>query len=159
VSRCPSCNAEIDNGMLWCPLCHAHVIDPRIGFLASPAARLGAFFLDWLTVIVWLTVSGVLIGISGSGSKMILLIVAIGFPVYQVFCLIHGTSPGKRLMGMKVVSGNGNAAGFLRMILREIVGKLISSLILSFGFIWILIDRYNQGWHDKLASTYVITIS
>ncbi|MCL6558264.1 MAG: RDD family protein, partial [Firmicutes bacterium] len=46
--------------------------------------------------------------------------------------------------------------GFLTMLIREWIGKWISGLILGLGFLWILFDRDNQGWHDKLMSTYVI---
>ena len=40
-------------------------------------------------------------------------------------------------------------------ILRYI-GYIVSALALSIGFIWIAIDKRRQGWHDKIARTYVI---
>jgi len=42
------------------------------------------------------------------------------------------------------------------MLVREWVGKLISGMVLSLGYLWILLDRDRQRWHDKLVSTYVI---
>lgn len=42
------------------------------------------------------------------------------------------------------------------MLIREWIGKAISGLLLSLGFLWILFDRDKQGWHDKLMSTYVV---
>jgi uncharacterized RDD family membrane protein YckC len=42
------------------------------------------------------------------------------------------------------------------MFVREWVGKLISGMLLSLWYLWVLLDRDRQGWHDKLASTYVI---
>ena len=33
---------------------------------------------------------------------------------------------------------------------------VISGLIFSLGFIWVAFDGKRQGWHDKLAGTYVI---
>jgi len=48
-------------------------------------------------------------------------------------------------------------AGFFIMLIREWIGKaIISGMIFSLGFLWILFDRDNQGWHDKLVSTYVV---
>src|SRR5690606_15441256 len=47
-------------------------------------------------------------------------------------------------------------AGFLTMLFREWIGKWISGLIFGLGFLWILFDRDNQGWHAKIASTYVV---
>ena len=42
------------------------------------------------------------------------------------------------------------------MLIRELIGKAISGMILLLGFLWILFDQDNQGWHDKLVSTYVV---
>ena len=57
---------------------------------------------------------------------------------------------------MRVVKEDGTNANFFTMLVREWIGKWISGLILSLGFLWILLDRDNQGWHDKLMSTYVV---
>ena len=43
-----------------------------------------------------------------------------------------------------------------RAAVREILGKLISTIVLFIGFLWIAFDDKKQGWHDKLASTYVV---
>jgi uncharacterized RDD family membrane protein YckC len=34
----------------------------------------------------------------------------------------------------------------------------VSGLALSIGFLWIEFDKKRQGWHDKLAGTYVINV-
>jgi len=60
------------------------------------------------------------------------------------------------LLGMRVVKENGRTAGFFTMVVRELIGKLISSSVFSLGFIWILIDPDYQAWHDKLMGTYVV---
>ena len=39
------------------------------------------------------------------------------------------------------------------------VGYLINSPIFLLGWLWSLWDPNSQGWHDKLASTYVIKTS
>jgi uncharacterized RDD family membrane protein YckC len=28
--------------------------------------------------------------------------------------------------------------------------------VILLGYVWILIDKKNQGWHDKIAGTYVV---
>ena len=56
---------------------------------------------------------------------------------------------------MRVIKEDGTPAGFMTMRLREWIGKWISGLVLSLGFLWILFDTDNQGWHDTLMSTYV----
>ena len=60
------------------------------------------------------------------------------------------------MLGMRVIKEDGSSAGFGTMLIREWIGKLISAMIFSLGFIWILIDKDKQGWHDKLMSTYVV---
>jgi uncharacterized RDD family membrane protein YckC len=35
---------------------------------------------------------------------------------------------------------------------------IISGLILDLGYLWILIDENKQGWHDKIADTYVVRV-
>ncbi|MBW2651381.1 MAG: RDD family protein [Deltaproteobacteria bacterium] len=39
---------------------------------------------------------------------------------------------------------------------RGWVGYIISKLPFFLGFIWVAFDGRKQGWHDKIAGTYVI---
>jgi uncharacterized RDD family membrane protein YckC len=68
-----------------------------------------------------------------------------------------GSSFGKCRMKITVVNKDtGEKISLGYMFLREIFGKAISGLILSLGWIWILIDKDKQGWHDKLVGSVVI---
>lgn len=74
------------------------------------------------------------------------------------FTYFHGTTgktPGKMLLGLQVVSIEGNQISFGTAFLRS-VGYLVSSLIFCLGYIWIMFDNKKQGWHDKIAGTVVI---
>jgi len=42
------------------------------------------------------------------------------------------------------------------MLLREWIGRWLSGLLFGLGYLWILLDKDRQAWHDKLASTYVV---
>jgi len=78
-------------------------------------------------------------------------------PLFWGLFWANGTSPGKSILDMKVINKDTReTAGFGTMFLREIIGKAISHLIFCLGFIWILIDDKNQGWHDKLVNTIVV---
>ena len=35
---------------------------------------------------------------------------------------------------------------------------IISAMVILLGFVWILIDKKRQGWHDKIAGTYVVNV-
>lgn len=74
------------------------------------------------------------------------------------FTYFHGTTgqtPGKRLLGLRVVRVDGElmtpGTAFLRW-----VGYIISKIPLYLGFIWAAFDGRKQGWHDKIAGTCVI---
>ncbi len=74
------------------------------------------------------------------------------------FIYFHGTTgqtPGKKMLGLKVVQLNGDpltpGIAFLRW-----VGYIISKIPLFLGFIWAAFDPKKQGWHDKIAGTCVI---
>ena len=51
---------------------------------------------------------------------------------------------------------HGQVPGVGRAALREVVGKLVSTIGLLLGFLWIAFARRKQGWHDKLAGTCVV---
>lgn len=167
MRACPSCKAEVPLGSRWCAKCHVNVVNQQIGRLAPPVKRWMAIMLDllipvlaFLIRIVARTFMGPGHGSYGSISLIVLsLIISIAFLAYVVwafFLFSEGTTPGKTILGLRVVKEDGANAGFLTMLIRETVGRLISSLVIFLGFLWILIDKDNQTWHDKLMRTYVV---
>ena len=163
--KCPSCNADVPTGTRWCAICHTNVVNPGIGKLASPIKRLGAYIFDLLIPIVALFlifligggIGAAIGGEEGGGVGIVLgFLLLVAYIVWALVLFAKGTTPGKRLLGMRVIREDGRNAGFFIMLIRELVGKAISGMILSLGFLWILFDRDNQGWHDKLVSTYVV---
>ena len=99
------------------------------------------------------------IGSSTDSSALSLLVFlgALGYLVLQLFYYSKGKSIGKKLMGLQVVnSATQKPIGFWRMLLRETIGKFISSFILMLGYIWAIFDDNNQAWHDKLVDSIVV---
>ena len=83
--------------------------------------------------------------------------------VYPLLILVNivlmtalGSTLGKILFKLKVVHEDRSRLTFRDVLIRDIVGRLISTLPLGMGFIGILRDPYRQAWHDQLAHTYVI---
>ena len=58
--------------------------------------------------------------------------------------------------GIIVVDEEGHVPGVAVAIPREMVGRLVASAALGLGLAWISLDRKHQGWHDKIAGTYVV---
>jgi hypothetical protein len=59
------------------------------------------------------------------------------------------------IVGIKVVGKDGLPISSGKALLRY-VGYIVSGAVLSIGFLWAAFDRKRQGWHDKMAGTYVI---
>ena len=76
---------------------------------------------------------------------------------FMVFTGLRGQTPGKMLVGIKVVNAAGNVPGVRRAFMREVIGKLVSGLVVNAGFLWVLRDAQRQAWHDKIAETYVVS--
>lgn len=71
------------------------------------------------------------------------------------FWATTGQTLGKMALGIKVISVDGSPVSWGKALLRYL-GYIISSLILALGFIWVAFDPQRQGWHDKIAGTYVV---
>lgn len=146
-------------------ICGTKVLDTEIYQLASPLQRLLSFILDRIIVVVVILspflIEAIFANTEGGEDKggigTAIGIILIGaYIVWALLLFARGSSPGKMLLGIRVIRENGRPANFWIMLIRELIGKYISELILDLGFIWILIDKDNQGWHDKLVSTYVV---
>jgi len=81
------------------------------------------------------------------------LALTIGYFTY--FHGATGRTPGKMILGLKVIGEDGTPLTFGVAFLRS-VGYLISSVVLNLGFLWVAFDKKKQGWHDKIAGTVVI---
>jgi len=66
----------------------------------------------------------------------------------------NGQTPAKILMGVRVVSTNGQPISDIQAVIR-FVGYYINTAFLLLGWIWAAFDEKSQGWHDKLAGTVV----
>ena len=92
-----------------------------------------------------------------AGLAILLLIVGIHLLIsigYNVgFWMMSGQTPGKRILGVRVIRTDGTRLR-LGNALRRQVGYWISS-IFYLGFLWILFDNRRQGFHDKIAGTVV----
>lgn len=67
-----------------------------------------------------------------------------------------GTTFGKYLMKIRVVSKDGEPLTFMSVLIRETVGRYLSSIILYIGYMLAAWDDEKQGLHDRIADTYVV---
>jgi uncharacterized RDD family membrane protein YckC len=71
-----------------------------------------------------------------------------------IFWRFGGQTPGKWLLGLRVVGLGGGRVGFGRAALR-FAGYLLSALPFYLGFLWVL-GPERRGFHDRLAGTEVV---
>jgi uncharacterized RDD family membrane protein YckC len=84
-------------------------------------------------------------------------IAAVAYTVAILMFMRRGLTPGKWLLGERVVDKiTGDPVGFWRMLLRSVMKNTVSSFFLGLGYLWAIWDRDAQAWHDKIASTVVI---
>ena len=66
-----------------------------------------------------------------------------------------GQTLGSRALNIRVVKTDGTYLDLVGAFLRY-VGFVISCIPLLLGLIWAAFDGQKQGWHDKIANTYVV---
>jgi uncharacterized RDD family membrane protein YckC len=81
----------------------------------------------------------------------------IGLGVYWVMTwTMLGASLGQKALSMRVVNAaDGQRIDIGRALLRY-VGFVISAIPFALGLIWAGFDVRKQGWHDKIAGTFVV---
>lgn len=119
--------------------------------LADHGPRLISTIVDGIVIGI---ITTLLTGIGGEAGSV--LSVVIGLAYYWYFWTRQdGRTPGKRVMNLKVVKTDGKPISDLDAVIRYF-GYYINTAVLLLGWIWVLIDSEHQGWHDKLAGTYVV---
>lgn len=118
--------------------------------------RAAAFILDSLIVGVLAAVFLGIFKLSGDSKENLVSVVFVVYLIISTFK--YNQTLGKRFFGLKVISSKGNLS-IWRVILREFIGRIVSTIFLSLGYFWIIWDKQKQGWHDKIAKTYVVQIS
>ena len=88
-------------------------------------------------------------------AQALTLLVDAGYCLY--FWTKDGATPGKSLMRIRVIAVDGSTVSVGAAIIRYL-GYFLSAIPLGLGYLWIIFDANKQGWHDKLAGTYVVRI-
>ena len=84
----------------------------------------------------------------------------LGFLVLGVYWVLTwslmGASLGQKALGLRVVNAlNGERIDIGKSVIRY-VGFVVSVIPIFLGLIWAGFDARKQGWHDKIAGTYVV---
>jgi uncharacterized RDD family membrane protein YckC len=141
----------------------ALVIPQRAGFVS----RLAAFVVDALLIaLVLRTTQWMLDGMAGvlarlappvNLSAVVLALSPLLIVAYLlIFWCTLGQTPGKWLLGLRVVPVGGGRLRFGQALLR-VAGYALSALPCYLGFLWVL-GPQRRAWHDRLAGTEVVYV-
>jgi uncharacterized RDD family membrane protein YckC len=138
----------------------ARVISP-----ASLGARASAFLVDYILTLLVLGVALSLETISkGVFPTLATWIVNLGYVATLAFvgwnwgylCVRDGQRIGQRLVGIQIIRADGAALGYRTIVLRHLLGYPLSLVGAGLGFLWMIVDPQQRGWHDKLAGTLIV---
>lgn len=116
------------------------------GSIAPLGRRFGALFVDWglcLLIAYGLFAQG---DRQAAGNWALGIFLALGLLTVGTV----GFTPGKRLLGLRVVSEDGGRLGFVRVAVRTVLLCLAIPAL-----IW---DRDGRGLHDRLARAVQVRI-
>ena len=117
--------------------------------------RFTAWLLDGLIIYipVWIF-SRILVWYTGIDSiSYVINLALVVIVIYMVGT--KGGTPGKLILGIKIVNEEGEYIGVPLAILRYI-GKILSFILFFIGYIMIAWDAKKQGLHDKIVGSYVV---
>jgi uncharacterized RDD family membrane protein YckC len=145
---------------------YAGFITRALAFIIDLAALSVALLLVAVpiqSIVGFFTLYGVFARSSATGQAVrtiitiVTILVSAGLGVaYPIgFWVLLGQTPGKVIMGLRVVRLDGRRLTLGSAMLRYL-GYWVSAAPLFLGFAWILVDDRRQAWHDKIAGTCVV---
>jgi uncharacterized RDD family membrane protein YckC len=146
-----------------------------VGRTAGFISRFLAFLIDVVLISIWVRGTGwiledihIVTGASfnlpfltstGGGTTPIYVTLTGGLLMsaayFVFFWTVAGITPGKAVMGLRVVTRDGRRLSLFRSIIR-LFGYTLSTLLYGLGYLWIAIDNRREAWHDKIARTAVV---
>ncbi len=142
----------------------------KVWVFAGFGARLAAYLIDiaLCTLVFWQLESQVLWVLMFSDGTMLEMPLIYNYTLldilsylgtvsyFVVMTRMSGRTLGKFVMNLNVVSKTGEPLTWFQVIYRETVGKFLSGLILSAGYLMVIVDKKKRGLHDRLSDTLVI---
>lgn len=129
----------------------AYTIDSIIVFFALLFVRL---FLSGVLSFTEGTLLGGNVLFDYSLKDIILYVSQVLYFILFTYCT--GTTPGKRLMNLYVISADEEKLSFTDVLYRETIGRFLCSLTVCIGYIMAGVDKEKRGLHDMLCDTRVV---
>ena len=119
--------------------------------------RTFAYLIDGIGIGIVSGIIGSIIASDATGTTANGISFLLGLVYFCYFWSSNGGGQtlGMRVLDLKVVRTDGSALTLTQALIRYL-GLFVSFLVFAIGVIWVAFDANKQGWHDKIASTYVV---
>ena len=144
VLRCPNCSRSNVGEGRFCQWCQQFLAMPQGVKAAGLGRRVAAYILDIILFFATLI---------------------IGHIIWWLFTLSRGQTPGKQLLGIRVLRVDGTTSDWGWTFIREFVVKFALFGLadtVTFGLasivekLWAFWDKDRQSLHDKIMKTVVV---
>jgi len=139
--------------------------------LAGPGTRAAAYLVDLLVMylllsvlqnLILLVLAPVVESTTGGAAWVVGLLVIVGFVLYSGYFLVfewlmNGQTPGKRLLGIRVIKEGGYALRFLDSLIRNLL-RIVDFLPFGYGvgLASVLLTARSQRLGDLAAGTLLV---
>ena len=164
TGRLRAVTARVQGGRahLYAPPTHSFVGSfEQAGF----GLRYGASIFDFLITLIGMMSFTFMItalerrSVVGSNKDLVIVAVLTLLLLLLNFVVLagsNGQTAGMRILGIRIIRTDGRPFTMGRAALRHLAGYPLSMIFFFLGFLWIMWDPRQQGWHDKLARTVVV---
>jgi uncharacterized RDD family membrane protein YckC len=121
--------------------------------LADTGERFVAYLIDG---VIGFVLSMIVAMVFRDQAMSTLVSVGVGVVYTVSFWTTMGATPGKQVMGLRVVKRESGEIPDIPTALLRYVGYYISAIPLFLGFFWAIWDENKETWHDKIAGTRVV---
>jgi uncharacterized RDD family membrane protein YckC len=136
----------------------------QVGSSTAPKAgfwiRFLAILIDSILLAIVSGAVGAILSLNTNGRSGLSVLVGLAYYVFfwSKSSPWPGQTIGSKLLNIRVIKTDGSDLEISQALIRY-VGFFIAAIVLLIGLIWAAFDPNKQGWHDKIAGTYVIKAS
>ena len=156
----PNFGTELEEGEKLCSSCEKVIAGME---LASIGARFASYIIDFHILVVFRVFINSILSfilpeysyepIAFTTTNLFFFIIDVS---YFIYFFGKGQTLGMMITKVKLCRTDGtHPIGYKKGAIR-LIGMGISETAIGLGFLWILLDKNRQGWHDKIAGTYVV---
>lgn len=157
TNLCPTCKQEVPRAADACPNCSHSFAKTGMTFVPYVPADFVVRFVAWLIDAAGVAAfAAVVFLVTGADFLAVFTIAYVVFAIAQVaFWMTLGATPGKLIMGIKIVSVGGDPVGIGHCIMR-LLGHVVINFFGNILYLLIFIKSDKRGIQDMMSGTMVV---